>query len=225
MRRVAEPELMDDAAQARAYAEADFSEAHQGYVDRFRQTFPRSVPKRVVDLGCGPGDITLRFWRAWPQCSILAVDGAGAMLALARRAVAAAKATDHIQLQQAVLPAENLPAAAFDTVLSNSLLHHLAEPSVLWNTIRHCAGNGACIWVMDLLRPRDEARLAALVSQYTANAPPVLQHDFRCSLMAAYTVEELQAQLQQAGLSTLSVQAVSDRHVQVSGQLFSDSGT
>ena len=40
MKRVLEPELMDDAAQARAYAKADFSEENQGFVDRFRDYFP-----------------------------------------------------------------------------------------------------------------------------------------------------------------------------------------
>jgi hypothetical protein len=35
-----EPELMDDAAQARAYAQADFAEENQGFVDRFREYFP-----------------------------------------------------------------------------------------------------------------------------------------------------------------------------------------
>ena len=35
MQRTPEPELMDAPEQARAYAEADFSEGNQGFVDRF----------------------------------------------------------------------------------------------------------------------------------------------------------------------------------------------
>lgn len=218
MQRVPEPELMDDAAQACAYAEADFSEPHQDYVDRFRQCFPDFVPSRAIDLGCGPGDITVRFWKAWPQCSVLAVDGAASMLKLAQQAVTAATATQHITLRQLHLPDNALASHTFDTVLSNSLLHHLADPMVLWQTVKQLAAAGAAIWIMDLARPDSDAGLDALLQRYAADAPAVLQHDFRASLQAAYTPEEVRAQLQQAGLAELSVQAVSDRHLQVYGR-------
>ena len=46
MKRTLEPELMEDVAQARAYAQADFAEENQGFVDRFRDYFP--------GLECGP---------------------------------------------------------------------------------------------------------------------------------------------------------------------------
>ena len=36
MRRIPEPELMDDAEQAKAYAEADFSEPNQRFLELFR---------------------------------------------------------------------------------------------------------------------------------------------------------------------------------------------
>ena len=49
MKRVLEPELMDDAAQARAYAKADFSEENQGFVDRFREYFPDWAGGHVVE--------------------------------------------------------------------------------------------------------------------------------------------------------------------------------
>ena len=57
--RVPEPELMDDAAQARAYASADFADVNQGFVDRFRARFADFTSGRVIDLGCGPADIPL----------------------------------------------------------------------------------------------------------------------------------------------------------------------
>ena len=40
MERILEPELMDDAAQALAYARADFADVNRGFVDRFRTMFP-----------------------------------------------------------------------------------------------------------------------------------------------------------------------------------------
>ena len=49
--------------------------------------------------------------------------------------------------------------------------------------------------------------------------PEVLRRDFRNSLFAAYTVAEVQSQVEAAGLGGLHVAAVSDRHLAVRGQL------
>ncbi len=54
MERVPEPELMDEAEQARAYSEADFAEPHEAFVDAFAERHPRGPGPLTVDLGCGP---------------------------------------------------------------------------------------------------------------------------------------------------------------------------
>ena len=61
MDRILEPELMDDPEQARVYAQADFEKENQGFVDRFCEYFPDFSEGHVLDLGCGPGDIAIRF--------------------------------------------------------------------------------------------------------------------------------------------------------------------
>ena len=49
MKRILEPEeLMDDAAQAEAYATSDFTEPHNAFVDRFATTFPDFLSGRVA---------------------------------------------------------------------------------------------------------------------------------------------------------------------------------
>ena len=74
MPRVLEPELMSDPEQALVYAQADFEKENQGFVDRFRESFPNFSEGHVLDLGCGPGDIPVRFARAFPACRITGVD-------------------------------------------------------------------------------------------------------------------------------------------------------
>ncbi len=72
---------------------------------------------------------------------------------------------------------------------------------------------------MDLMRPASEAVVLRLVEQYVADEPEVLRHDFQHSLYAAYHVDEVRTQLDAAGLNTLKVEAVSDRHLIVAGLL------
>src|SRR3569833_3307130 len=88
MQRIPEPELMDDDAQARAYAEADFEDAHARFIALFREQFTDvDITGTVLDLGCCPADITVRFARAYPRCVVLGVDGAAAMLSYGERRV------------------------------------------------------------------------------------------------------------------------------------------
>jgi ubiquinone/menaquinone biosynthesis C-methylase UbiE len=219
MKRIPELELMDDPEQAQAYAEADFSEPHEAFVQYFRDRFPDFESGEVADLGCGPADVTLRFARAYRQARIIGVDGARAMLAFARKAVTAAGMEARIRLVQCVLPSPALGAARFDLVLSNSLLHHLDDPHVLWQTVKQIARPGALLQVMDLKRPNSAADAQRLVRLHAQAAPAILRRDFYNSLRAAYRPEEIEAQLGSAGLSRLEVEVVSDRHVLVWGKL------
>ena len=218
MERISEPELMDDPEQARAYANADFSEPHQAFMERFARCFPGHAPRRVLDLGCGAADITIRFARAWPDCELTGVDGAPAMLTLAHAAVAGAGLERRIRLEQARLPAGAPPRRAFDTLISNSLLHHLRDPQVLWRALTDHAAPQATLFIMDLRRPETRAQAGRLVQEYAATEPEVLKRDFFNSLLAAYRPEEVIVQIEQAGLAHLRVEAVGDRHMIVHGR-------
>jgi SAM-dependent methyltransferase len=217
MRRVPEAELMLDADQARAYALADFAEPHARFVTLFGDCHPRAAPRRVLDLGCGTGDVLVRYARAFPASHVVGVDAARAMLAHARAAVAGAGLDGRVSLVQAYLPHLPLALDRVDTVISNSLLHHLAAPAVLWNVLAPLAGTR--IFVMDLLRPASPGRARRLVENYAGDADARLRHDFFSSLLAAYTVTEVRRQLRRAGLDGLLVEAVSDRHWVVYGSI------
>lgn len=217
MKRVPEPELMDEAEQARAYAEADFSEPNQLFVETFRRQFPRFDGQSILDLGCGPADICLRLAREFPRSRVVGVDGAPAMLRLARAAVEGAGLAGRIELVQARLGAAQGPSGRYDAVVSNSLLHHLAEPGVLWEAVWAHGAPGAAILVMDLIRPDSPAAARGLVETYSADEPDVLRRDFYNSLLAAYRLEEVRAQLERAGLDGLVCEGASDRHLLVRG--------
>ena len=219
MLRVPEAELMDDPTQAQAYAGADFSEPHNRFVDLFRQRCGEPLAAAVLDLGCGPGDICCRFARAFPDCTIHAVDAAAAMLELGRRACQAEQLHERIAFFQAYLPATRLPRQHYEVILSNSLLHHLRDPGTLWDSIRRFGHRGTAVFIMDLLRPESTQAADRLVNLYAAAEPEVLRQDFRNSLCAAYTAEEVSAQLHSHDLGHLQLEVVSDRHFIVFGRL------
>lgn len=219
MERIPEPELMTDPEQARAYASADFSEPHDRFVELFGERFPGYAPDGLVlDLGCGPADVSIRFARAYPGCRILGIDGARAMLDEGLRAVAAAGLAERIQLVEGYLPGTGLPDVAYTAVISNSLLHHMRDPAVLWETIAAVVKPGTPVAIMDLMRPDSEQTVTQLVEAHAADAPAILRRDFYRSLLAAYRPDEIRIQLQTAGLSHLSAGVVSNLHWLVAGR-------
>ncbi|WP_295884096.1 class I SAM-dependent methyltransferase [uncultured Thiohalocapsa sp.] len=222
MKRRPEPELMDGPEQARAYAEADFSEPNELFLRLLTELAPGDLDGcRALDLGCGPADIVIRLLRRWPRLHCDALDGSQAMLDLARAAIdALPDVVARARLLCDKLPSGRIEPGAYDLILSNSLLHHLHEPQVLWRSIRAAAKPGALVLVMDLTRPASAGQAAALVETYAADAPEVLKQDFRNSLHAAFEPAEVTEQLRAAGLAgQLSVNVVSDRHLAVWGRL------
>ena len=215
MERVLEPELMIDEAQARAYAEADFAEPHQAAVERFRAKFPEFTRGRVLDLGCGPGDVTVRFARAFPDITVLGIDGSAAMLECARERLVREALVDRVAVEQRRLPDPGLVSRGpFDAVISTAVLHHLPDPSVLWETVFAMAAPGAPVFVQDLMRPPTDTDALRLTALHTVGGPTQLRDDYLASLRAAFTVAELRAQVG----DRLTVEAVSDRHLVVSGR-------
>ena len=221
MERIPEPELMDDVEQATAYAEADFSEPNRRFLELYRERFPTPpAGGSVLDIGCGPGDITLRLARAWTEVEITGLDGARRMLDLAERALAATPGLNRrVHFIHGLIPDAILPRGDYGAVVSNSLLHHLHRPGGLWDIVRRAGAPGAPVLVVDLFRPASPERARALVDEYAAGEPEVLRRDFLNSLLAAFTPAEVADQLRCAGLDGFRVETVSDRHLAVWGRL------
>ncbi|GAB4538722.1 MAG: class I SAM-dependent methyltransferase [Thermodesulfovibrionia bacterium] len=214
--RIAEPELMDDPQHARAYHEADFSEPHNAFVEHFKERFKDFSRGDVLDLGCGTCDVVIRFAKVFPDTHITGIDGSEAMLDIANRELKRHGISDRITIIKAYLP-DDIPKKRYDAVISNSLLHHLKDPCILWRCIKDCAKDTAPIFIVDLLRPDSFEDAEALVKRYASEESPILQRDFFYSLLASYKVEEIKCQLKDNGLDYLNVEVISDRHVAIWG--------
>ena len=222
MQRVVEPELMNDPEQVLAYSNADFEVAHQSVVENFAQIFPNifsdtGSTQCVLDLGCGSADVTVRFAHQFPSCKIDAVDGAEEMLKQAETLIRRESLAEHITLYHQRLPNCTFECKSYDAIISNSLLHHLHEPQHLWSVIKQLATTNTAIYVCDLYRPDTKQEANELVDKYANNEPEVLRKDFYNSLLAAFTPDEVRAQIDNAGLDSLNIDIVSDRHMLIYG--------
>jgi trans-aconitate 2-methyltransferase len=79
-------------------------------------------PRRVVDLGCGAGNLTLQLSRRWPDAVVEAVDDSPEMVAEAQKRGVGATVGDVRSWQ---------PRPDTDVVVSNAVLHWVPEHAEL----------------------------------------------------------------------------------------------
>ena len=212
-------EVMDEPRSAEAYATSDFSEVNQAFVDRLFELTGPAKAVRVIDLGTGPGDIPLRILRARPDWRIVALEASPPMLDYAKKSARSAGVTTGIHWFQADAKGSGLPGRSFDVVFSNSILHHISETELVWEEVKRVGKRGALVFFRDLARPATPADAYGIVDTYGGVGTEVMRREYYDSLLAAYTVDEVRAQLDEAGLEDVEVKMVTDRHWDAFGRL------
>ncbi len=228
MQRYPEPELMNAPDQVIAYSDADFSSGDHSVIERLSQLMEQALPvlpeaALILDLGCGPGNISERLAARWPLSRVIGLDGASSMIDIANQRLHGAKPAinnlTYLLFDLSRNSLDKIPQANNASVIvSNSLLHHLHEPQVLWELVKNLAGPATFMLHRDLRRPSNELEVDALCARYVSTAPLVLQRDFRASLIAAFTADEIREQLDQAGLGQFTVMEIGDRYLEVFGR-------
>lgn len=100
------------------------------------QRVPLERPARIVDFGCGPGNVTAVLRRRWPDAQVTGVDASAAMLDRARGA------DPGVDWQLADLR-QFSPAARVDLLFSNAALHWLDDHAALFPAlVSHVAPGG-----------------------------------------------------------------------------------
>ncbi len=229
MVRFPEPELMQDLHQVRAYSEADFSNSEDSLIARLDEYLimkgkTLGSDSLIVDLGCGPGNITERLSCKWPKARIVGIDGSQAMLAMARSRAEKRKSNGDLILVSYVCCDISLIANGqlnlskpVDLVVSNSLLHHICDPSLFWKAVSCLTAKHSVHFHRDLRRPSTFEKAIALQKTYLKDAPEVLVKDYLCSLCAAFTIKEVKEQINSERLEQLNVYEVDDRYLEVVG--------
>jgi len=213
--RILEPEIMASADDAREYDAMDHTAVNAQFVgDLLRTVMDLSRPPlaRFLDLGVGTAQIPIELAHRYPAAHVTGIDAAQRMLALADKNITATGLSDRIDLVLA--DAKHLPFAdnSFPIVISNSILHHIAEPRAVVAEAVRVISAGGLLFHRDLARPNSEEQLHLLVDTYAGTATPYQRRLFGESLRAALTLEEMQDLVATFGFNRETVQMTSDRH-------------
>jgi ubiquinone/menaquinone biosynthesis C-methylase UbiE len=83
---------------------------------------------RVLDGGCGTGEISVRLAQLLPQAHILGADVLAAHLERGRASARAAGLEDRVRFEERSLYELGLPAASFDLAVCRHVLHSIPHP-------------------------------------------------------------------------------------------------
>ena len=104
------------------------------------------------------------------------------------------------------------PSEMFDIVISNSIVHHIAEPLVVCSERYALRGPVGCCSSAICCVPMTNSSWTMLVETYAGEESEHAQQLFRDSLHAALNLAEIREMVTQLGYAPETVQATSDRH-------------
>jgi ubiquinone/menaquinone biosynthesis C-methylase UbiE len=208
--RVLETEAMDTLDEAVDYDSMDHTEVNRVFVSDLLAAGPGEG--EILDLGTGTAQIPIELCRQHPTARVCAVDMSANMLKVAGENVERAGLADRIRLVQ--VDAKGLPYddGQFAAVISNSIVHHVPQPSDVLAEHWRLIAPGGLVFVRDLIRPDDAETVRRLVDSYAAGANEHQRQMFADSFHAALTLEEMRGLVIEFGVPAETVQATSDRH-------------
>ena len=215
MDRRAEPELMNTKDQVDSYSEADFSKGEIKFVRLIKNYLKKNnihiTPNDlIVDLGCGPGNISEKLSKEWPNTSVIGIDGSKEMINMA-------KIKKNLQekplnnLRYLCEDIKNIKLAdisdkkQINLLVSNSLIHHLTHINDFFECILSLSRENTLNFHKDLIRPMNEKYALKLKAECASKYNETLTCDYYASLQASYRADELRNLIADKNLIHLDV--------------------
>ena len=229
MDRRAEPELMNTKDQVDSYSEADFSKGEIKFI-RFIKNYLKknnihlTHNDLIVDLGCGPGNISEKLSKEWPNTSVLGIDGSKEMIHKAK-----------IRKNSQEKPLNNLNYLCEDIkniklvdisdkkhinlLVSNSLIHHITHINEFFECILSLSSENTLNFHKDLIRPINKKYALELKAECASKYNETLTSDYYASLQASYRADELRNLIANKNLAHLDVLEEDNKYLILYGRV------
>ena len=215
MDRRAEPELMTTKDQVDSYSEADFSKGEIKFIQWIKNYLKKNNihltrNDLIVDLGCGPGNISEKLSIEWPKTSVIGIDGSKEMINKARiRKNLHEKPLNNLNYLckdiKNIKLADITDKKNINLLVSNSLIHHLTHINEFFECIFSLSGEKTLNFHKDLIRPINEKYALELKAECESKYNEILTSDYYASLHASYRVDELRNLIIEKNLIHLDV--------------------
>jgi tRNA (cmo5U34)-methyltransferase len=115
--------------------------------------------RRVLELGCGTGNLSLQLAASLPLATLTLVDGSPEMIELTRSRIEESipRSSQRARYVAARFEELDLPARSFDLVVSSISLHHVEDKARLYASIRTLITDGGRFCFADQIRGEPES--------------------------------------------------------------------
>ena len=231
MDRKPEPELMNKKSQVKAYCAADFSLGEINFI-KFINNYLEinninlTRDDLIVDLGCGPGNISEKLSERWPDVNVLGIDGSQEMIREAESRVSKNKIKNKYRNLnykcsdiRKISSLEIFPRKEITLLVSNSFIHHIDDIDNFFEFIINLSNKETINFHKDLIRPKDEETALKLKDKCSQKFNRILTNDYYASLKASYRKNEVQAKIVELNLNSMNVIEESDEYLIVYGNV------
>ena len=231
MERTVEPELMERKEQVISYATADFSEGENNLINQIDYYLIKNdinLNKRelIVDLGCGPGNISEKLSMKWPKALVIGIDGSKEMIRVAELNKTTSLNSGRLKNLSYICadiktlkPSDISQKKNISLLVSNSLIHHITYLDDFFNCLERLSSNQTINFHKDLKRPNDEKLALELKEKCAEKYNDILTNDYYASLRASYTSKELKNFIFKSELSSLEVFEEGDQYLVIYGKV------
>ena len=231
MERIPEPELMQSRKQVESYIEGDFSKGEKEFIEFINaylvsNEINLSSDDLIVDLGCGPGNITEKISLNWPDVKVIGIDGSNEMIneAQSRKNLSKNKQSykniKYVCADIKYLELNKISSKTNVTLLvSNSLIHHINNIDHFFDCITNLSTKNTINFHKDLKRPKDEKTALKLKQECNLIYNNTLTNDYYASLKASYKKNELLSIIFERKLSSLDVIEDGDKYLILYGRV------
>ena len=231
MERTVEPELMEKEDQVISYAKADFSEGENNLIKQINHYLMKNdihfnEKELIVDLGCGPGNISEKLSIKWPKAYVVGIDGSKEMIRIAelnKKNSLNRSRLKNLRYICADIKSLKLSEISYgkniSLLVSNSLIHHITYLDNFFYCIERLSSNLTINFHKDLKRPNDEKSALFLKEKCGEKYNDILTNDYYASLKASYTSKELKDFIFENKLSSLEVFEEGDQYLVIYGKV------
>ena len=217
MDRESEPELMIKKSQVQAYCAADFSLGENNlikFISNYLKINNINLSKNdlIVDLGCGPGNISEKLSERWPDVNVLGVDGSQEMIKEAESRLFKNKIVNKYRNLnylcsdiRKISSQEIFSRKKITLLVSNSLIHHINHIDNFFKFIVNLSNKETINFHKDLIRPKDQETALKLRDKCSQKFSSILTNDYYASLKASYRKNEVQKKILELNLNSMNV--------------------
>ncbi|MDC3168149.1 class I SAM-dependent methyltransferase [Prochlorococcus sp. AH-716-D22] len=231
MERTVEPELMESKDQVISYAKSDFSEGEYKLINQIKYYLNKNniflnKQELIVDLGCGPGNISEKLAIKWPNATVVGIDGSKEMIRIAELNKNKSSNRNRFKnLRYICADIKNLKLSDISSeknislLVSNSLIHHITYLDDFFNCIKRLSSNLTINFHKDLKRPIDEELAQELKEKCAEKYNDILTNDYYASLKASYNLKELKNFIFENKFYSLEVFEEGDQYLIIYGKV------